>query len=95
MEREEPRRFQRWCSRVLSEGAISEANVAELLGISTRELNRMMDELLELEPAFGRKMTGREVLLATSLGSRETVPFALACAEFQMRSGNVSVPYRG
>lgn len=95
MEREEPRRFQRWCFRVLSEGAISEANVAELLGISTRELNRMMDELLELEPAFGRKMTGREVLLATSLGSRETVPFALACAEFQMRSGNVSVPYRG
>ena len=45
--------------------------------------------------AIGRETTGRDVLLATSLGSTGTAPFALACAEVQMRSGNVSVPYRG
>lgn len=49
MEREEPRRFRRLCFRALSEDAISEARAAELLGISTRELNRMMDAPSVLE----------------------------------------------
>ena len=45
--------------------------------------------------AIGRKTTGQEVLLATSLGATETAPFALACTEVQEKSGNVGVPARG
>ena len=41
---ENPVRFERLCFRALSEGAISEARAAELLGHSVRELNRRMDE---------------------------------------------------
>lgn len=44
---------------------------------------------------IGRKTTGHEVLLATSLGATETAPFALACTEVQEKSGNVGVPARG
>ena len=53
MEREDPRRFQRLCFRALSEGEISEAKAAELLGVSARKLNRMIDEPLELELGLG------------------------------------------
>lgn len=42
--------------------------------------------------AIGRKTTGHEVLLASSLGSTETAPFALACTEVQEKSGNIGVP---
>jgi len=45
--------------------------------------------------AVGRKATGREVLIATSLGATETAPFALACTEVQEFSGNVGVPAAG
>lgn len=45
--------------------------------------------------AIGRKTTGREVLLATSLGATETAPFALACTDVQDFSGNVGVPSAG
>ncbi len=45
--------------------------------------------------AIGRKTTGREVLLATSLGATETAPFALACTEVQDFSGNLGVPAAG
>ncbi|PWL36764.1 MAG: feruloyl-CoA synthase, partial [Marivita sp. XM-24bin2] len=45
--------------------------------------------------AIGRKTTGHEVLLATSLGATETAPFALACTEVQEKSGNVGVPSKG
>ncbi len=45
--------------------------------------------------AVGRKTTGREVLLATSLGATETAPFALACTHIQEFSGNVGVPAAG
>ncbi len=41
---ERPLRFERLCFRALSEGAISEAKAAELLGHSVHELNRRMDE---------------------------------------------------
>ena len=53
MEGERPMRFERLCFRALSEGAISEAKAAELLGLSVHELNRRMDEppSLEAEPA--------------------------------------------
>ncbi len=44
---------------------------------------------------IGRKTTGHEVLIATSLGATETAPFALACTEAQEKSGNVGVPSRG
>ncbi len=44
---------------------------------------------------IGRKTTGREVLLATGLGSTETAPFALACTDVQDASGNVGVPTAG
>lgn len=44
---------------------------------------------------IARKTTGREVLLATSLGATETAPFALACTEVQDVSGNVGVPSAG
>ena len=44
MPAEQPRRFERLCFRALSEGVISEARAAELLGHSVRELNRLMDE---------------------------------------------------
>ena len=40
----EPRRFERLTFRALSEGAVSEAKAAELLGLSVRELNRRMKE---------------------------------------------------
>lgn len=46
---ERPTRFERLCFRALSEGAISEAKAAELLGHSVHELNRRMDEPLNLE----------------------------------------------
>jgi feruloyl-CoA synthase len=42
-----------------------------------------------------RRVTGRDVILATGLGSTETAPFALASAEVLDRSGNVGVPARG
>ena len=45
--------------------------------------------------AVGRKTTGNEVLLTTSLGATETAPFALACTEVQEKSGNVGVPSCG
>ena len=45
--------------------------------------------------AIGRATTGREVLLASSLGSTETAPFALAITEVQDKSGNIGVPARG
>ena len=45
--------------------------------------------------AVGRKTTGREVLLATSLGSTETALFALACTEVQTKSGNVGCRPKG
>jgi feruloyl-CoA synthase len=45
--------------------------------------------------AIGRKTTGREVLLSTSLGATETAPFALSCTDVQEKSGNVGVPARG
>ncbi|MBX2854685.1 MAG: feruloyl-CoA synthase [Rhodobacteraceae bacterium] len=45
--------------------------------------------------AIGRKITGRDVLLATGLGATETAPFALACTEIQQKAGNVGVPSRG
>lgn len=41
---EEPKRFERLSFRALAEGAISESKAAELLGMSTRELNRQMEE---------------------------------------------------
>ena len=45
--------------------------------------------------AIGRKVTGREVLLATGLGATETSPFALACTDIQEKAGNVGVPSLG
>ena len=45
--------------------------------------------------ALARKVTGREVLLATGLGATETAPFALACTDVQDFSGNVGVPSAG
>ncbi len=45
--------------------------------------------------AIGRKVIGREVLLATGLGATETSPFALACTDIQERAGNVGVPSLG
>lgn len=45
--------------------------------------------------AIGRKTTGHEVLLSTSLGATETAPFALSCTEVQEKSGNVGVPAKG
>ncbi|WFE75729.1 feruloyl-CoA synthase [Roseinatronobacter sp. S2] len=45
--------------------------------------------------ALGRKVTGRDVLLATGLGATETAPFALACTHVQDKAGNLGVPSRG
>ena len=45
--------------------------------------------------AVGRKTTGQEVLLSTSLGATETAPFALSCMDVQEKSGNVGVPAAG
>jgi len=44
---------------------------------------------------LSKKAKGEEVLLATGLGSTETAPFALACTDFQEKSGNVGVPSLG
>lgn len=40
---EQPVRFQRLCYRALTEGAISEAKAAELLGVTVSELDRRME----------------------------------------------------
>jgi Zn-dependent peptidase ImmA (M78 family) len=42
--KEQPKRMQRLCFRALSEGMISEPKAAEILGISVRELTRLMDQ---------------------------------------------------
>ena len=39
---EQPSRFERLCSRALAENLISEAKVAELLGVSVRDLSERM-----------------------------------------------------
>ena len=44
LEGEEPKRFNRLCLRALAEGALSESRAAELLGLSVRDLVRLMDE---------------------------------------------------
>ena len=41
---EQPSRFERLCSRALAENLISEAKVAELLGVSVRDLSERMDK---------------------------------------------------
>ena len=43
----------------------------------------------------GHKVTGRDVLISTSLGATETAPFGLAWTEIEARAGNVGVPARG
>jgi Zn-dependent peptidase ImmA (M78 family) len=40
---EQPRRMERLCFRALAERAIGESKAAETLGVSVRELNRLMD----------------------------------------------------
>jgi hypothetical protein len=40
---EQPRRMVRLCFRALTEGALSEPKVAEILGISVRSLTELMD----------------------------------------------------
>ena len=40
---EEPHRMERLCFRALAEGVISESKTAEILGISVRDLTRLMD----------------------------------------------------
>ncbi|MGE3703084.1 MAG: helix-turn-helix domain-containing protein [Hyphomicrobiaceae bacterium] len=40
---EKPERFTRLCYRAVSEGAVSEAKAAELLGISVRQLNQRLE----------------------------------------------------
>ena len=49
------------------------------------------DELVEI----GRDVTGKDILLATGLGSTETAPFALAWTEAESTAGKVGVPCRG
>jgi Zn-dependent peptidase ImmA (M78 family) len=41
---EQPRRMERLCFRALAEGVISESKVAEILGVSVRDLTRLMDQ---------------------------------------------------
>jgi Zn-dependent peptidase ImmA (M78 family) len=41
---EEPHRMERLCFRALAEGVIGESKTAEILGISVRDLTRLMDE---------------------------------------------------
>jgi Zn-dependent peptidase ImmA (M78 family) len=41
---EQPQRMQRLCFRALSEALISESKAAEILGISVRDLTRLMDQ---------------------------------------------------
>jgi len=43
---EEPRRFERLCYRALAENVIGETKAAELLDISSRELDKRLDQLL-------------------------------------------------
>ena len=45
--------------------------------------------------AVGRATTGREVLLASSLGSTETAPLHWRLSSVQEKSGNIGVPARG
>jgi Zn-dependent peptidase ImmA (M78 family) len=43
---EEPKRFERLCYRALAEGIIGESRAAELLGISVRELDARLDQVV-------------------------------------------------
>lgn len=45
-ELEEPKRFERLCYRALAEHVIGEARAAELLGISVRELDARLDQVM-------------------------------------------------
>lgn len=44
---------------------------------------------------IGSTVSGRDILLATGLGSTETAPFALAWTESETTAGNIGVPSRG
>jgi Zn-dependent peptidase ImmA (M78 family) len=44
---EEPKRLKRLCFRALAEGVVGEARAAELIGVSVRDLARLMDEPAE------------------------------------------------
>ena len=44
IDRENPQRFRRLVFRALSEGGISEAKAAELLGVRVRELDKLLDQ---------------------------------------------------
>ena len=39
-----PERFRRLCFRAVAEGAVSESKAAELLGVSVRQLDRMLEQ---------------------------------------------------
>ena len=41
---ERPERFRRLCFRAVAEGAVSESKAAELLGVSVRQLDRMLEQ---------------------------------------------------
>lgn len=41
--KEKPERFRRLCFRAVSEGVVSEAKAAELLGVSVRDLNKLLE----------------------------------------------------
>lgn len=41
---ERPERFRRLCFRAVAESAVSESKAAELLGVSVRQLDRMLEQ---------------------------------------------------
>lgn len=49
------------------------------------------DRLMQI----GKEVTGRDILLATGMGSTETAPFALAWTEREETAGNIGLPSRG
>ncbi len=77
-----------------TDAALAETFFAEL-GMLFYAGAGMAQQTWDRLSAIGRRVTGREVLLATGLGATETSPFALACTQLQQKSGNIGVPARG
>jgi Zn-dependent peptidase ImmA (M78 family) len=63
-EAEEPRRMERLCFRALAEGAISESKAAEILGVTVRNLTRLMDQ-----PSMGQVHESRRIRAFNCLSS--------------------------
>jgi len=89
-----PLAYDKLAEAMETDTALAETFFAELgmlfyagAGMAQHTWDRLM--------AVGKSVTGRDVVLATGLGSTETAPFALAWTTPEDTAGNVGVPAKG